>query len=203
MIIRTVIFVAILIIISLLLIFLAIVFIPALKKQTNINAQMLFSEKEHNFEKLQEVSKSVPYEKKALVLCNCNKKFKKEPDIIAKKGQSCAVVSLVYGSLNDCKFSCIGLGDCIRVCEQEAISIENGTALINELCNGCGKCISACPKNIITLVPVAQKEVVLCSNNTQSLTSCDSIKKTERVAYPEKKGFKIWKLCYKILKKSL
>lgn len=200
---RTFILVAIIILVSLFFIFLAVMFIPALKKQTNIDDEMLLSKTEHKFEKLEDNSDFSKYNKKAIILCNCEKKFKNDFGLSARKGQSCAAISLIYGSLNDCKFSCIGLGDCTKVCEQEAISINNNTAVINELCNGCGKCVSVCPKNVISLIPIGTNETVLCKNEIQTLTTCNSLKKVSSVIYPEKKGFKIWKICYKILNNSL
>lgn len=193
--------ITIFILISLLITFLALYFVPLLKKQTNIKNEMLVSENEHKFKKLYEPELKAKILERAVVLCSCGKKFKKNPEISARKGNSCAIISSVCNSLNDCRFSCIGLGDCVKICPQEAIFIKNQTAVITELCNGCGKCVSSCPKNLIKLVPAKTKEIELCSNSDQPLTTCDSFKKTETLSYPEKKGFKIWKSCYKLLNK--
>ena len=203
MIIKLLIFFTILILITLLIIFLAVIFVPALKKQTNIEETMILAKNEHEFEKLKNKADVTEINQKAVILCNCNKIFNKKSEIISRKGQSCAVINNTFGSLNDCKFSCIGLGDCVRSCPQEAISVVNGTAVINILCNGCGECLSICPKKLIKLVPAATTEIVLCNNSEQKLTSCDSLGKIESLSYLEKKGFKIWESCYKILKNSL
>lgn len=202
MIIKILLFTAILIIISLFIIFLTEVFIPALKKQTKIDDSMLLLRTEHKFSKLETTEEFKEIQERAIVLCNCNKTFAKNSGLSLSRGQSCAVINSIYRSVNDCKFSCIGLGDCIKSCKQEAISLVNGTAVINNLCIGCGECISSCPKNIIKLVPVSQKEIVKCNNAEQALTSCDSYNKNESVSYPEKKGFKIWESCCKMLKNS-
>lgn len=201
MILKILLLITVLILLSLLIVFLALFFVPALKKQTNIRNEMLVSETEHKFKKLDEPEQKFAVAERAVVLCNCNKTFGKKTELSAKKGLSCAVINSTYGALNDCRFSCLGLGDCIKVCTQEAIFIKNGTALINELCNGCGKCISYCPKNLIKLVPVNTESVVMCNNSNQPLTTCDSYKKTETLSYPDKKSFKVWKSCYKLLNK--
>lgn len=201
MILKIILLITIFILLSLLIVFFALFFVPALKKQTNIKSEMLVSETEHKFRKLYESEEKYKVSERAVVLCNCNKTFKRTPELSAKKGQSCSIINSTYSSLNDCRFSCLGLGDCVKVCPQEAIFIKNGTATINELCNGCGKCISYCPKNLIKLVPVGTENLVLCSNNTQNLTTCDSLGKTEILSYPKKKGFKIWQSCYRLLNK--
>jgi len=41
---------------------------------------------------------------------------------------------------------------CVRACVDEAISLENGAAHIDEeLCEGCRTCYYVCPKGAITL----------------------------------------------------
>lgn len=192
---------AILISVSLIIVFLAIFFVPAVKKQSNIKNEMLVSETEHKFKKLYEPEQKCEITERAVVLCSCNKTFRKNITLSAKKAQSCAIINSACGSLNDCRFSCVGLGDCMKICPQEAIYIKNGTAVINGLCNGCGKCISFCPKNLIKLVPANKTEIVMCSNTEQPLTSCGSFGKTETLSFSEKNEFKIWKSCYKMLNK--
>ena len=45
---------------------------------------------------------------------------------------------------------CIGCSACINTCPQQAISIENSIALINQhKCNQCGQCVTACPVEAI------------------------------------------------------
>lgn len=203
MILKILVLITIFILLSLLIVFLSNVFIPALKKQTNISEKLLFSKFEYKFEKLEDKQEIKPASERAVVLCSYKKEFSKEQDTKTRKGQSCAVINSLYRSVNDCKFSCIGLGDCIKSCPQEAISIVNYTAEISNLCNGCGKCLDFCPKGIIKLVPITTKEIVKCSNSVQSLTSCTSFNKVEPVVYSEKKGFKIWESCYRMLNNSL
>jgi len=45
---------------------------------------------------------------------------------------------------------CDACGDCVDVCPESAITIENEKALINEImCTGCGACIPACPHDAL------------------------------------------------------
>lgn len=47
---------------------------------------------------------------------------------------------------DDCK----GCGDCLDSCPEDAITIENGKARIdNVICRKCGKCFEACPFDVI------------------------------------------------------
>jgi len=51
------------------------------------------------------------------------------------------------------------------VCEYGAITLENGTAVIDEtLCVGCGQCAAACPKALIALQERKNTALVRCRN---------------------------------------
>ena len=81
--------------------------------------------------------------------------------------KSCMVASGIAGGPKQCRFSCIGLGDCMahcafgaikmynglckKNCPADAITVENGFARIDpDKCIGCGKCASVCPSQAIT-----------------------------------------------------
>ena len=103
-----------------------------------------------------------------------------------------------FGTGYDCPFACIGQGDCMKVCPQMAIKIENNTALVTDNCCGCGKCAEVCPQKLIKLVPVLQNKIILCNNDNQENTSCSEIQKEKNIEWIEKKDFKIYSKCYKI-----
>ena len=87
---------------------------------------------------------------------------------------SCAAAQLLGGH-TDCRFGCMGLGDCVAACAFEAIRVCNGLAQVDpEKCTGCGRCAEACPRGLIELAPKKRRAVVLCSN-------CDSARDTLRV----------------------
>ncbi len=102
------------------------------------------------------------YRKVAVVKCSGGSKKK-----FAYSGpQTCAAAKLVYSGPLVCEWGCLGLGDCVRACPFQAISIENGVAVVNaEKCTGCGLCVEACPQKIIELVPVEQRYFIACSNH--------------------------------------
>lgn len=139
-------------------------------------------------------------ENKAIVMCSCNKEFKNHPSVINIE-YTCIMAKSVYGSGFDCKYACIGLGDCVKVCSQDAISIVNNTAVISNNCCGCGKCLEVCPQQIIKLIPKNTKSYVLCNNTNNSMTTCSCNQKEEKVEWNDKKDFKIWKICYKLYKR--
>lgn len=198
MILKIIILVLLLILISLLVIFLTCMYVPALKEQTKIKNNLIFSKHQHEFTKLKPLDPANEITHKAYVLCSFQKEFKKEPQIKTIKGQTCSLIASTYGSLNDCKFSCIGLGDCKRVCSQRAIVIKNETAVVTNLCTGCGACVDACPKGLIKLVSLNENLARKCCNTTLDLTTCNTFEQDLTPEWTEKKGFKIWHSCYKL-----
>lgn len=84
---------------------------------------------------------------------------------------SCGAVQLLGGQ-TDCRFGCLGLGDCVAACDFGAIRVCNGVAQADpEKCVGCGKCAAACPRKLIDLVPKRSRATVQCMN-------CDKAKDT-------------------------
>ncbi len=79
--------------------------------------------------------------------------------------KSCQMASQLVGGPKQCHFACVGLGDCVDVCKFDAISIENGIAVIDpEKCTGCGMCENVCPRHVISLKPKDMKVIVRCQN---------------------------------------
>jgi NAD-dependent dihydropyrimidine dehydrogenase PreA subunit len=47
---------------------------------------------------------------------------------------------------------CTGSGECIDTCPVEALSLENGKAVVDEdECIDCGACVDACPNGALSL----------------------------------------------------
>ena len=67
---------------------------------------------------------------------------------------SCAISSSLYSGETGCQFGCLGLGDCVDVCDFDAIYMDEETGLpfvIDDKCTACGACVKACPNTIIEL----------------------------------------------------
>lgn len=78
---------------------------------------------------------------------------------------SCSAAAMVAGGPADCRFGCIGLGDCAAACPYGAIKVCNGLASIDtSRCKACGMCVAACPRHLIQLHPAKKQAKVLCSN---------------------------------------
>lgn len=134
---------------------------------------------------------------RAFVLCDDEKKI----DLVEKiPNTKCSLVAQTFDSNSDCIFSCIGNGDCVFVCPQEAIEIKNKTAVVNDLCVGCGKCVKVCPKNLIVLIGHDEKEHSVCANVSLTKTTCSSCAMQKKVLRSFKKGFSIWKTLYTMAK---
>ncbi|MDY0200808.1 MAG: Fe-S cluster domain-containing protein [Bacteroidales bacterium] len=83
---------------------------------------------------------------------------------------SCKLATSLYAGDTGCQYGCLGLGDCVAVCNFDAIHIdeETGLPVVDEdKCTACGACITACPKSIIELRkkgPKGKRIFVSCVN---------------------------------------
>ncbi len=79
----------------------------------------------------------------------------------------CEAANLLFGGNKACQYACLGMGNCLRICKFDAITIsEIGLPIINhELCTGCGQCVSICPKGTIELIPEKAKVKVVCQSH--------------------------------------
>ncbi len=68
--------------------------------------------------------------------------------------KTCAISSLLYGGETNCHYGCLGFGDCVEVCDFEAIFMNEETGLpyvVDDNCTACNACVEACPNDIIEL----------------------------------------------------
>ncbi|MBA7508829.1 Na(+)-translocating ferredoxin:NAD(+) oxidoreductase complex subunit B [subsurface metagenome] len=114
--------------------------------------------------------------KKAVVHCYGNS------DVIGDYSgiKTCRAATELLDGYKRCPYGCLGFGDCVAVCPNDAISIDKKrkVAVIDpDKCTGCGLCVSKCPKNIIHLVPADTNIVYLCSyeslRNIPGREKCD------------------------------
>lgn len=71
---------------------------------------------------------------------------------------SCRAMSLMFGGRRVCSVGCIGLGDCVRACQFNAVFMgPKGYPVVDEkACVGCGACEKACPKKIIEVKTLSE-----------------------------------------------
>ena len=117
-----------------------------------------------------EVEQSFPY--RAVVHCAATTAQRLPENKPVYRGeQTCTAANLVAG-YQGCIYGCLGLGDCVRACDYDAIRIVDGVAVVDyDNCIGCRACAIACPRNIITMVPFKSERmlVVACSNRDSGL----------------------------------
>lgn len=91
--------------------------------------------------------------------------------------KSCAAAKRFYSGNGLCSYGCIGLGDCVNVCDENGISIKDGIAVINKSkCVACGKCVKTCPNGLISIRPVTKHIDVKCSSRDNGKITKQSCK---------------------------
>jgi electron transport complex protein RnfB len=80
--------------------------------------------------------------------------------------ESCRAAALVSGGGKGCSWGCLGLTDCQRVCEFDAIHMDlNGLPVVTESkCTACGDCVEVCPKGLFSIHAVSHRLWVACRN---------------------------------------
>jgi len=72
---------------------------------------------------------------------------------------SCKAMAVVFGGKRVCGVGCIGLGDCVKACQFNALKLgPKGYPVVDDnKCVGCGACQQACPKDIIQVNTLSEK----------------------------------------------
>lgn len=80
--------------------------------------------------------------------------------------KSCQAASLVSGGGKGCFWGCLGFGDCDRVCDFDAIHMnEHGLPVVDiDKCTACGDCVEVCPKDLFSIQPISHQLWVACKN---------------------------------------
>ena len=78
----------------------------------------------------------------------------------------CNALYLLYQGDKVCKFGCLGLGSCIKVCPVDAIIYddENLVWVDKDVCISCGKCIDVCPTGVMKWIPYNADLMVACNS---------------------------------------
>ena len=80
--------------------------------------------------------------------------------------EDCRAAMLFGGKSSKlCTFACIGLGNCAKAVQFDAMHIVNGVAKVDRYnCVGWGACVDACPTRLVKLIPERQKIMPACSS---------------------------------------
>ncbi len=91
---------------------------------------------------------------------------------------SCAAAALVAGGGKACFWGCLGLADCERACDFDAIemNVHQIPVVDEDRCTACGDCVEACPKDLFSLHPANQRLWVACASLAEGdeiLSDCE------------------------------
>ena len=89
-----------------------------------------------------------------IVLCNCCKcccNYLKANKVVRQIGIQYTATSNFVCRVDE--ETCVGCGECVDICQLDALSVDDGTVKVNEqYCLGCGSCVSKCPTESLSLV---------------------------------------------------
>ncbi len=190
----------IILVLSLLISFIFYVLEPSVTQKNNISGNLLVSLSDASDFYTEQKRKMPVSSKKAFVLKQ-NKKDIHTQAIDFNGQYTCAMVKSIYFTDPAYNFVCIGLGDCVRVCEQKAIVIKDHTAQVSQICCGCGKCTLVCPQKIIKMLPPKTTDLSNIVKPDSELAKVIDFNQIEKnIEWKPKKYFKLWAYCYKIYK---
>jgi electron transport complex protein RnfB len=112
----------------------------------------------------------------AVVRCSGSFEYRKKTNIYDGAG-SCKIAAALYSGDTGCAYGCLGMADCVEVCEFDAMYMDEKTGLpvvIEDKCTACNKCVTECPKEIMELWPKGKKNqrvYVACLNEEKGSTA--------------------------------
>ena len=79
----------------------------------------------------------------------------------------CNAAAIIQDGWKACRFACLGLGNCERVCKFGAIRVDQAKriAVVDEdKCASCGQCVTSCPRGVLEMRLVDQPVDMRCRN---------------------------------------
>ena len=90
-----------------------------------------------------------------VAVLRCNGACEYRPRVNIYDGAAtCAIVAALYGGETGCQYGCLGFGDCVAVCDFDALYMNGETGLpvvVDANCTACGACVKECPKDLFEL----------------------------------------------------
>ncbi len=121
--------------------------------------------------------KSFPLEKRSIIPLHY--KDGSYPQVHCKGGKGKAQYVFSYQGLDDCsalyrlfkgnklcKYACLEMGSCVRICPTGAIHREAGGTMVVDphICTACGLCMSVCPTKVLRTIPRSADYYVACNS---------------------------------------
>lgn len=96
----------------------------------------------------------------AVLLCAGSREHA-PPKVRYEGAMTCAFEHSLFAGEAGCAYGCLGCGDCVLVCDFNAMHMDQQTGLpviLDEKCVACGACVKACPRNIIEMRKKGKKD---------------------------------------------
>ncbi len=104
---------------------------------------------------------------RCVALCHCQRQ-NVETVALYTGIQTCRGAALqgLGGGWLDCRYGCLGYGDCLKSCPFGAITFnEAGRPVVDEAkCTGCKKCVAACPRGLMAVTAINKFVHIACHN---------------------------------------
>ena len=122
------------------------------------------------------LGKAAPEREPMVAVLRCNGSQANRPrNSVYDGASSCAVEAALYAGETGCAFGCLGKGDCVTVCNFDALHMDPETGLPvvdQEKCTACGACVKKCPKMLFELRkkgPHDRRVYVACMKDRKSV----------------------------------
>ncbi|HAQ38635.1 MAG TPA: ferredoxin [Saprospirales bacterium] len=121
------------------------------------------------------LGKDVAEKDPMVAVLRCNGTCEARPKVNTYDGaKSCKISAMTFAGDTGCDFGCDGHGDCVAVCDFDALYMDPVTHLpvvITDNCTACNACVLECPKNLFELRPKKKKDLkiyVACMNEDKA-----------------------------------